>query len=175
MKFFEEILPEFANLDIKMIAVRPKVYQQYRSANDDFYPFSLTHLLNCLERNIKMEPHPTLSGDQTFFTVVTLFFFRSHRGSSFSLDKLLKSGFHGLITIPFHTEEKGDDERIPPNLIVALEDALSTIMIAHKTGYSEEADLFLNMFKAIKLKKFEDIAFDVQSKAFLSEISDLLN
>lgn len=90
------------HLDIKMIAITPLVSSLYQDINGGSYPFSLTYLLNCIDRCINREYHETLVGNPNKLTSVVFMFFKLYRNIKFSAAQLHKSGFYRQISVPFH-------------------------------------------------------------------------
>lgn len=71
-----------SKLNYKIIALTPKVYDTY-SVERYEYPFSLTYLLNCMDRCLNRESHETLVGDPSKLVGVVFMFFNLYKNIRF--------------------------------------------------------------------------------------------
>ncbi|EAR94538.1 hypothetical protein TTHERM_00052480 (macronuclear) [Tetrahymena thermophila SB210] len=167
--FIQETMPK--NVNYKIIALTPKVLQTHSTGNSD-YPFSVTYLLNCIDRSVNRDTHETLVGDTSKLAGVVFMFFNLYRNIKFSAGQLQKMGFQKQIQITFHQEKNDSDSKINNKLLKKVDQVLMQIRPQDDFEQSPIIQEFLEVYYSTQLQ-FEKVEFDEQKTEFINQIEEI--
>ncbi|KAL4471393.1 hypothetical protein ABPG74_008286 [Tetrahymena malaccensis] len=167
--FIQETMPK--NINYKIVALTPKVLQTHSTETSD-YPFSVTYLLNCIDRSVNRDNHETLVGDASKLVGVVFMFFNLYRNIKFTAGQLQKMGFQKQIQIAFHNEKNDSDSNINKQLLKKVDQVLKQIRPQDDFEQSPIIQEFLEIYYSSQLA-FENVEFDEQKQQFINQIEEI--
>jgi len=112
--------------NIKIVVITPQCIQGY-SSREGFYPFSLTFLVNCLQRVLARKEHETLVGDRSKKYWVVLGFFQMYKDFKVTDETIKEIKADLLVEFPFTHEESSLEEELNEKLHESLDKVLKTV------------------------------------------------
>ena len=100
-----------SKVNLRILAIKPICIDTYKTP-ENFYPFSVSFLIKCIQRAAGRENHETLVGDQKKVATIILGFFNQYKDFVLEKEALKVLGIDELIEAPFTGENKEVELRI---------------------------------------------------------------